>query len=46
MRPQPDSKTADLTFAISKRITVEYLAKPSRMTEEELKAQRKKLGYQ
>lgn len=41
-----DARSVDVTFAVTKRITVEFLAKPSRMTAAEIEKLRKDLGYQ
>ena len=42
----PKAQTVDLTFAVTPRVSVEFLAKPSRMTVKEIEKLRKELGYQ
>lgn len=42
----PDAKTVDLTFVVTRRVAVEFLAKPSRMTVEDIKKLRKELHYE
>jgi hypothetical protein len=37
LRLAPDAKTVDFTFAVTKRVPVQYLAKPSRLSAAELK---------
>jgi hypothetical protein len=42
----PGARSVDVTLAVTRRITVEFLAKPTRMSAAEIQSLRKRLGYQ
>jgi len=40
----PDAQTVDATFAVTRTVESEYLAKPSRIATDELRSLRRKMG--